>query len=73
MQIPTLPKGLDAFECKFEPFKRDSKHSNANSNYSNRIQSIRIQIRTTQKGFEAFERKFEPFEYPGYEAFEYKF
>ena len=43
-----IRKGFEAFQCKFEPFKRDSKHSNTNSNHS--------------KGFEAFECKFEPFE-----------
>ena len=37
-----------AFECKFEPFERDLKHSNPSSNHSKRIRSIWI--------------KFEPFE-----------
>ena len=48
MQIRTIRKGFKAFEAKFEPFERDSNHSNAHSNNS--------------KGFEAFECKFEPFE-----------
>ena len=68
MQILTIQKGFEAFECKFkrdsdckfEPFKRDSKHSNANSNHSNEIRSIQTQILTVRKGFEAFECKFEP-------------
>ena len=54
MQIPNIRK--------FEPFEKDSKHSNANSNHSKGIRSIRMQIRTIQKGFEVFECKFEPFE-----------
>ena len=69
MEILTIRNGFEAIECKFEPFKRDSKHSNANSNHSKEIWSIRIQIRTTQqgirmqiqsflKGFEAFECQF---------------
>ena len=43
MQIGTIRKGFEAFECigkgfevvecKFEPFEKDSKHSNVNSNY----------------------------------------
>ena len=35
MQIRNIWNGFKAFECKFEPFERDSKHSNANSNHSN--------------------------------------
>ena len=73
MQIRTIWKGFKVFECKFEPFKRDSigifepfekdlKHSNPNSNHSKVIRSIRIQIQTIWKGLEAFECKFEPFE-----------
>ena len=27
LQIRTIKKGFIAFECKFEPLKRDSKHS----------------------------------------------
>ena len=30
MQIHTIRTGLEEFEGKFEPFERDSKHSNAN-------------------------------------------
>jgi len=55
MQILTIWKGFEAFE-------RDSKHSNANSNYSKRIRSIRMQILTIQTKFEAFECKLELFE-----------
>ena len=76
MQIRTIRKGLEAFEFKFEPFERDSKHSNANSNNSKviriiwmqiqtiqkDIRNIRMQIRTIRKGFIAFECKFETFE-----------
>ena len=65
--------------------RRDSKHSNANSNQSKVFQSIRIQTRAIRKGFEAFECKFEVFESDssilkqilairkGLEAFERKF
>ena len=48
MEILTIRKGIEAFECKFEQFEK--------------IQSIRMQIRTIRKEFEAFECKFEPFE-----------
>ena len=76
---------FEAFECKFEPFERDSKHPNSNLNDSKGIQSIRMQIQTIQNGFEAFECKFEPFEKDssirmqirtirkGFKAFECKF
>ena len=60
MQVRAIRKGLEAFEFKFEPFERDSNHSNANSNHSKGIRSIEMQIRTTQKGFEALKCKFEP-------------
>ena len=58
MQIRTIRKGLEAFEFKFEPFERDSKHSNANANFSKGIRRIEMQIRTIRKGFEAFKFKF---------------
>ena len=58
MQIRTIRNGFEAFECKFEPFERDSKHVNADSNNSKGIRIIQVQIRTIQKGFEAFECKF---------------
>ena len=58
MQILTISTKFEAFECKFKPFEQDSKHSNANSNRSKGIRSIRIEIRTIRKGFEAFEYKF---------------
>ena len=79
VQIPTIRKGFErhsdanlnnskgfkVFECKFQPFNRDSKHSNANSNYLKMIRSTWMQIRTQipiiWKGFEAFEHKFEQF------------
>ena len=44
-------------QSKFEPFERDLKHSNANSNNSKRIQSICMQTLTTRKEFEGFESK----------------
>ena len=58
MQIRIIRKGFEVFECKLLPFERDSKHSNANSKHSKRIQTIRMQILSLRKGFEAFEFKF---------------
>ena len=52
MKILTVRNGV-------EPFERDSKHSNPNSN---EIQNIRMEIRTIRKGFEASNSKFKPFE-----------
>ena len=40
MKFLTIRKGLEAFEFKFEPFERDSKHLNANLNPSKGIRSI---------------------------------
>ena len=68
MQIQTTPMGFEALECKFEPFEGDSKYSNANSNHSNGIRNIRLQIRTTLTRFKPFERDSKDFE-----AFECKF
>ena len=48
MQILTIRKGFETFECKFQPFEKDSKHSK--------------QIITIRKEFEAFECKFEQLE-----------
>ena len=62
MQILIIPKGFETFEMKFEPFEKESKHSNANSKNLKGIWSFQIQIWTIRKGFEAFECKFEPFE-----------
>ena len=62
MQILTIRKGLKAFDYKFKPFERDSKHSNPISNLSKGIRGIRMQIQTIQKGFEAFETTFKPFQ-----------
>ena len=62
MQIRSIPKGFEAFECKFEAFESYWKHSNANSNHSKLIRNIEMQIRTIRKGLEAFEFKFELFE-----------
>ena len=61
MQILTIRRGFEAFESKFKPLKKDSKHSDDNSNHSKGIRRIRMKIRTIRKGFEAFECKFEPF------------
>ena len=66
MEIRTIQKGFEAFETKFEPFERDSKHSKGFEAFEwkfeplERIRSIRMEIRTIRKGFEAFEWKFEP-------------
>ena len=83
MQIQTIGKGFEAFESKFKPLERDSKHSNANSNLLKGIRSIwmqiltirkgiQIQIRTTRKGFEAFEFQIRTI-WNGFEAFESQF
>ena len=58
MQIPTIQKRFEAFE----PFESDLKHLNPNSNPSNEIRSIQMQILSIREEFEAFDRKFEPFE-----------
>ena len=42
MQIWTIQKGFEVFECQFEPFKNDLKYSNARSNHSKGIWSIQI-------------------------------
>ena len=55
MQIRTIRKGFEAFEWKFESFERDWKRLNTNSNHSNGIRSIRMQIRSIRKLLEAFE------------------
>ena len=62
MLIRTIWKGFEAFESKFKPLERDSKHSNAHSNHSKGIRSIRMQILTIRRGFEAIKCKFEPLE-----------
>ena len=54
MQILTIQKKFQAFECKLKTFELDLKHSNANSNHSKGIQSIQMQIRNIRKGFKAF-------------------
>ena len=63
MQIRTTRKGLEAFECKFEPLERywkhsnaNLKHSNVNSNHSKGIRRIPIQICSIRNEVEAFER-----------------
>ena len=55
MEIWAIRKGFEAFEWKFEPLERDSKHSNTNSNISNEIRSILMQILTIRMGFKVFE------------------
>ena len=54
MQIRAIRKGLEAFEFKFQPFQRDSNHSNANSKHSKRFRRIEMQNLTIRKLFEAF-------------------
>ena len=85
MQIETIRKAFEAFECKIELLERDSKRSNANLNHSKGIRSIRMLIWTIRKVFEAFESRFDPFERirsirvqiktirKGFEAFKCKF
>ena len=43
MPIQTIRKGFEAFECKFQTFERDSKHSNQIQSIRMKIQSIRMQ------------------------------
>ena len=62
MQIQTIRKGFQAFECKFELLERDSRHSNPNPNHSKGIQRIRMQVLTIRMGFKVFECNFEPVE-----------
>ena len=65
MHVRTILKGFEAFKFKFEPFEKDAKHSNANSNHPKgiqSIQSIQMNIRTIQKGFQAFHCNFQPCE-----------
>ena len=62
MQILTVLKGFEAFECKFQPYEWDLKHSDVNSNYWEGILTIRMQILTIWKEFDMFECKFKPFE-----------
>ena len=54
MQILTIRMSFEAFESKFKPLKKDSKHSNENSNHSKGIRRIKMQILTIRAGFEAF-------------------
>ena len=46
MQILIVRTRFEAFECKFKPFDRDSKHSNAKSNH---LKGIWMQILTIWK------------------------
>jgi len=69
MQNLTIRKGSKAFECKFEPFDRDSKHSsNVNSNHSKGFEAIECKFKLFKldskdsNGLKAFECKFEAFE-----------
>ena len=72
MLIPTIRKAFKVLECQFQPFERDSKHSNANSNHSNGIQSTWMQIPTIRTEFEGFESQFQPFR-TAFEAIECQF
>ena len=47
MQIRNIRNRFKAIEYKFEPFEKDSNHSNANSKHSNEIRSNQLQIRRT--------------------------
>ena len=58
MQIQTILKGFEVFECKLEPLETDWNHLIANSNHSKGIRSIQMQMWTIGKGFKAFEHKF---------------
>ena len=49
--IRTIWKGVEALECKVEPFKRALKHLKATVNQSKEIRGIRMQTLTIQKGF----------------------
>ena len=62
MEIQTIQKEFEAFECKFEPFERDLKCWNANSNHWKLIASIRMEIWTIWKEFEVLECKFDRLE-----------
>ena len=62
MRISTIWMGFEPLDCKFEPFKRDSKHSNGNSNHSNGIRNIQLQTWTTRMQVQAILTGFEPFE-----------
>ena len=48
MQIWAIQTGLQAFECKFEQFERDSNHYNANLNTSDENSSHSKVIQTIQ-------------------------
>ena len=43
MQILTIRKWFEVFECKFEPFENDLKDSNANVNHLKGIRSIQFE------------------------------
>ena len=62
MQNWTIRKVFESFEFNFEPFERDSKNANANSNHSKGIRSVQMQNWTIRKVFDSFELNFEPFE-----------
>ena len=61
MQILTTRTKFEVSECKFEPFERDSKHSNSYSSHWKEILAIRMQIGTIWAKFKAFDCKFKPF------------
>jgi len=49
MQVRTIRKGFEVFECKFQPFELDSKLSNVNLNLLNGIRSVWMQILTFER------------------------
>ena len=59
---PIIRTGFEVFECQFQSFERELKHSNSNSNHSNGNRSIQMPIPTIRTGFEAFECQLQPFE-----------
>ena len=75
MQIETIRKGFEAFQCKLEPFEKDSKHSNPNSNHSKCFETFECKFEQLErgskhsnpnsnhsKGFKAFKCKIQTFE-----------
>ena len=50
MQILTIRTKFEAFECKFELFERDWKHSNAYSSHWEGIVNNRMEIGTIRSG-----------------------
>ena len=60
MQIPTIPKTFEAFECKSYSFEKDVNHLNSNSNHSKGFLSIRTEILTIGKELKHSNPNFNP-------------